>query len=463
MSEHNPMPADVADLNWGYAATPYTITKPDGAKREIGWQPKDESPPGVSNPGTPGEIIPAAIHNWLLNTIGEAKDWLASKAVRMFTEVHEAITDGIENPDTFKLYVSGEQHYPMGVGSYTAVAGSAYTINEILTDGCNLYFLMQYLGAGKSIIAVHPDAPGTALWTHTATTSILCVACDGRYVYVGDSGVAGVQVLDADTGTLLLTYDPVTPDVDSPVRLACNGRMVAVIDATTNDVIEILSVSVPTPPAAPVMASVSQVDLTGSTDIKYCLHGNVLYVVHTTAIAEAHIAAYKIDVSPSTVIFDVNLTTLWTGGASGHNAIACDGDRVYLATDVAEPEAGLTGAVHAFDMVTGTRLWTATLGATRDGVSLSLSAGLVWVGAFDTPDYFLHRLGTMTGEALGIFSGPDTGYIIASDELCVYMRVGSDVTKFARVWRGGPAVEMQVVHGYDIWRTPNKHRAVPVR
>lgn len=464
MSEHNPIPTDVEDFNWAYAATPYTTTKPDAAKREIGWQPKDESPPGVGNPGTPGEIIPAAINNWLLKAAGEAKDWLHEKIVRTFAEVHEAVTAGLLYPQTFRLYTPGsELRAQMGIGSFTTVAGSSYDIADMITDGCKVFALMQDAYAlGKAVIAIHPDVPGTALWTWSATnTKLIC--CDGRYVYLHDLGVDGIRVLDADTGVSQLLYDPVTPDVDYPIAMVANGRHLAVIDGTTPDVIEILSVSVPAPGDPPVITSISQVDLTGSTDIHMCLHGSVLYVVHTTAAVETHVAAYRIDSSPAGVLFDVNITSLWTAGTVPGTAIACDGDRVYVATEAAQPTATEYGCVHAFAMGDGARVWSHILWSTYDCLAVAPTRGVLWAVGFDTADYFLYQLDSQTGALRAALSGPDVSSVITADELCCYMRVRGDVTKFTRIWRGGPAVEMQVVNGYDIWRSPTKHRAVPVR
>lgn len=436
-------------ITWAEGPSEYTTTDP-AAKKVVGWD------------GDGNEIPAGAHHNWLMRELSRWVRYLTGREEAVFNEVHEALTAGHIYPATFKLVTPGSELRTLaGLPTAYTIGGSTYDIAALITDGCNVYALMHdAYTLGKAVIAIHPDAPATALWTWAATnTKLIC--CDGRYVYLHDLGVDGIRVLDADTGVSLLLYDPVTPDVDRPIAMVANGRHLAVIDTSFPAVIEILSVSVPTPPAAPVLASLSQVDLTGSTDIHMCLHGNVLYVVHTTAAVETHLAAYLIDQSPSVLVFDVNLSVAWAPNPTPAG-IACDGERVYLVTDRSEPVAGVYGSVHAFSTVNGLRLWTMDMGGGVDAIKIAVSRGMVWAVGTDAGN-FLWRLDAITGAPIYSVSGPDVGSVITADEICCYLRSGSDVTKHFRVWRGGPAVEMQVVNGYDIWRSPNKHRAVPVR
>ena len=433
-------------VTWAEGPAEYLTLEPNAAKKAVGWD------------GQGFEIPAGEHHNWLIRELAKWTRYLRDYVETRYYEVHEALTAGHAYPDTVKLYSPSSQRTSGGIGTYEDFAGETDEIAELHTDGCNLYARFQALGAGTKIIAIHPDAPGTALWTKTAGAAIPVMACDGRFIYLHDTSmVGGVMMLDPDTGAEITTHNPVTPVITTPIAICANGWMLAVIEDTLPDIIEVFSM---TAAATPVISHAGTVDLTGCTNVRMAMHGNVLYVTYINAATETCVAAYMMDAACA-LSWVRNLDSEgW--GASVATGIACDGERLYLATDSILSIGAVTGSVHALEMTTGRWLWTYP--TANDCASIALSSGRVTAGLDDGGgNLFVVTLNSASGAAIRYLSGPDTDTVIAADELGYYMRIATATDEFTRVWRGGPIVEMQVTNPQDPWRAPNPHRAVPVR
>jgi outer membrane protein assembly factor BamB len=434
-------------VTWAEGPAEYTSTDP-AAKKTVGYASSE---------------VPAYEHlNWILREAYKWIRYLRDRVEAKFTEVYDAIDAGHVYPDTFQLYSAQIQNGQGDIdNSFRLMGGRGATIETLVTDGRLLYAISDELAPLYDVIVAQKPNEDTTTpeWTYALLAGAARSLCaDGRHVYLGVDPGVGVIILDPTDGSVVTTYKPLTHVVDEPIQMVANGRYLCVIEDATPDAIEVIYLP-GTDPVVP--AAVDTIDLTGCTDIYMALHGDYLAVAYVDGTSDATVELYLLSAASVTLVWQITASVAFANNCTP-SAIAMDADRIYLLTDHFEILAGVSGSVHAFRKTDCARLWTATNG-TDDAVACALSSGMIHVSMDHTTEHQMLSIDAALGELRYWRTGTLGSAVMTADELCYYVRVGDDDTKYARVWHGGPSKIMQVASPIDPHRNPNPHVAVPVK
>lgn len=220
MAEYPVLPTDYDKIDWAEGGT-YSVTDPGGAKRLSGWQPENEPVPG------PGEIIPAPQSNWLQQLVGRMLTYFLAGAIRMFSDIHEALDAGLVYPQVCLINPGMARGTNIFDVAGAATSGTAILPASICTDGRRCYYIG---GTGpEAILAVAP-ADGATIWEEDPSggASEMTACCtDGLFLYytTGSPAMAGLRSLYCVDGA----SGPTGGAAYSALAIATNGSVAVMI------------------------------------------------------------------------------------------------------------------------------------------------------------------------------------------------------------------------------------------
>jgi hypothetical protein len=334
MSERIPPPTDYDKVEWRTNPAGNPILTPSGSKRADGFP----------NKGVP----PSQEENWRYKLYGDVYLWLDQLVAREWADVREGLQNTAAIGDLFKVYgtASGPVTRGTSIFNVTGTAATGGSCVDICTDGEQFYY---YSGSPNfvSIIAGNP-LDGAELWEYPITTGAArALHCDGLYIYYvnNNAGVPGLQVHNRTTGAFVRTggieYNM--------TQIRANGQIVAGINPAGNPNRVVRYTGLATTVTEATVTSGNTSNLAVAVD------ADQIYVGGSRG-AGADIYAY------TNALGSVWNTTLPTVAPPTINAIAADGNVVYVATN-SQTYTGF-GLINlwALDRLTGSILWFANAG-----------------------------------------------------------------------------------------------------
>jgi hypothetical protein len=421
MAERNPRPANSAKIPWPSAT--YGTADP-ASQRAAGW--------------APNEVPASQEYNFLQKMWGEEFVWLASFAAREWADLYEGITNSSVR-DIFRVMPAddisarGAQIFKV-TGTITGSTG----VSEICTDGLRIYYT-----AGGQYYAAASPADGSEIWesNDVGATNIFSLCTDGLWLYATcDSGTAGLQQVDPTEG-----------DLNSS-----GGTTYGCSDLATNAVY-VIGIN----PNGAVGGSIVFWSGIQGTIVEDGSYNTTSTQLNTVAIDKDQ--CYAGGVRATYDVWAVTLSTrahawrtvLPTSSAPTVHGIACDGNRVYVATDRVGLTAGGSANLHALDRITGAVLWSMDV-TDVSGTALSLNRGLVTDGR-----YLYASDGTGDDCHIVDPTGPTPSHVGAVADLRVRVCDGVSVignsnltTELKRVWMMDGVQTFRRTTGSDTERRP---------
>jgi hypothetical protein len=433
MAERVPIPTDAAKVNWATGTTPYTTTLPDATKRDIGFQPKDESPPQVSNPGTLGETITAPVMNALFNLWGLMIAWIRDFVPREFTDLPEAIEETVPG-QTFKIYPAGGNCKAVG-DSIFSVSPLAGVLNNICMDGSRIY------GWYGVYVYAYDPTNGSSVWNQSYTPDT--VTCDGGYVYALGCPSIEVKVLDPTDGTVVRDYGTTSYDC---IGSDANGYYLAGFGESAN------------PSGLRVWRDIQTASIAQQGTYDHGGGGTLRAVAldHDLAFIGGDQGLGGIDVRAITLSSGPSMSARWSialpvTAAPTVFAICADGEYCYVSTDRQSLTAGGNATLYCIARHGGLIAWTQDLISDFDGICC------------DDRYLYVGRNGTATTYIID----KTNGQVIQADttqsaKACDGISYAGDDTSngLLRSYRGGPSRQFMRADTEDPDRRPFHNSAI---
>jgi hypothetical protein len=380
----------------------------------------------------------------------ELADWLKTVSPREFTTLSEAIA-AVTLGDVFRVSGGDPLKY-LGEVDWSVQGGNgANIIRDVVCDGERVYY-SQFDGTRDEVFAADPE-DGSDAWvspiTPPSVATQLAIAADGLYVYTLRTTATGV-------GATAWAYDP---SDGSSVRGLFGGYTgnAQAIDANGVHCVIISNSSVDIQSSVVATGAVAGSTWTRGAAANAIAAGrNRLFVGGTRSGTD--VEARDIT-DPSTGIWGI---TLPTTGAPTVNAIATDGERVYVGTDRIALSAGGNANLFVLNAnpptSVGVLLYAADIvGAASDIDRLSVDDR--YVVAFDSNNrsYFIDK---RRGDYLGV--ALTTIHLFCADGVSYYGRdENAPFDDLVRYYRGGVTRTFQRVDGDDPGRYPFFNLAIP--
>lgn len=433
MTERNEIPSEAALCNWASDGSTYSSADPGAPKRLTGFQPKDEPTPG------PGEVIPAEDHNFLWRVGMEMISWLRDGATRQWQALSEAITEKGGSPFSVIRVVpplgSPPIMYARLVQLYNVVgtATSGGAVLQLITDGEQLYYQNN-----AEIVAADP-LTGAEVWEVSPGTSIDSIASDGANVYyTGDVAQPGLRKISRVTGA---------PVASGGAEYACsrlvsNGVFAVGINGNVGGANSMVFWTVATPTETGTVTP-------GGAITALAIDADQAYVGGTRNAGN--------DVFARTLATRASAwaVPLDTNDPSPVNAIAADGDFVYVGCDSFAIAAGGNRSLFCLERVSGAVLW---------------SMDLVNIDVLAVDDRYLYAVNSagllymirLRGAVPSVVATLADVNSVACDGVSVVCGDFTTPVNFQRNMAGGASKEFMIAHGNDPNRRPFFNLAVPV-
>jgi len=329
MSEKSARPATADNIGWNTTPT-NPSTDPGGAVRAAGWA--KDAIPGSDE------------FNYLQTMWGDFLQWLESTNAREWLDVSEGIAATSTFRDLFRvipltsLGAISDRYYELFNIANTGASGNP---SHLCTDGEQMYYISGALD--QYLIAASPLA-GTEIFDVDTGIQIMSICCDGQAVYANTYSNSGLYVYDRDTGA----YSTKGGTEYACTALRTNGEYcVGIRPNSSTSKIVFWTVATPTETGTVTITPLNGVAI----DADQC------YVGGTRATYD--VWAYTL--SSRAVAWQV---TLATSSAPTVNAIAADGDFVYVCTDRVALTAGGNANLFCLSRYDGATLWTMDVGST---------------------------------------------------------------------------------------------------
>jgi hypothetical protein len=301
-----------------------------------------------------------------------------------------------------------------------------------------------YYAQGGRLVCARLGSPGTQVWHYNATTAFSAIACDGRYVYVGDTGVNGVRLIDPEDGSVYATWNDHAGT--TPIKIVACGRWVALIDTGDTGVLHLYGHT-----SAGVKSYPGSYDH-GAPITAMCTQGNCLYI-GSSAAGTGGDYLRCLSLPGLTATWEVDPGWLSTPTFTG---LTCDGRCLYAGTDTDEVTAGVEGHVHSFAAIDGSRLWSAYLAAS--GVVEGITHDHELVAVYDSNAATSYTLDKVTGQIL--LALPSTrAWMLDGARLMGF----GNTDEIQRYWLGRGAVRYQMNETYDQYRPMPWMVATPLK
>jgi outer membrane protein assembly factor BamB len=423
MGEYPNARPDLEDLHWNDGGTPETKTEPNESKKDGGFIYKG--------------IPPYDEFNWRWYWEYQFWAWIDAIVPRIFSTLKEGI-DVVASPRLFRVHppAGGMKARADQVFSVQGTLG-AYAVTDGATDGRRVYYLQSTgPGSGKCYGADPED--GSLDWTYDLSYPIDAVAADGRNVYIC-SGEATRNVVSinrttgAEIGYATIAYG-------TGFDACANGDYLVVCHSQYTDFFDNLG---GTPNNTGTVARSAT-----ANNYACAIDALKVYVGGTRGTDSYDVYAYLL--SSRATSWQVALPTT---GTATINAIATDGDLVYVATDRIALTAGGDACLFVLSARNGSLLWTYDLGS---GVNLDYIAhDDLWIFASDDANttYCFHKTHRAPLWVIANF------HAFEADGVGI---VGGDGNNIERKYRGTPMRTFQVVKNVDANRRPFHHLAIPV-
>ena len=430
MAERIPVPATAVNIEWN--TNPTNPSTDPTSQRAAGW--------------AVDEIPDAQEFNYIWTMQGDFMAWLKQFAPREWTELSEGITDASVFRQLFRVCPPNATMLGR-LGEIFSTAGTAATggnVTHICTDGQRVYYI-----SGATLDAIIGASPVdlTEEWEfiNTATTQVVSITCDGRFVYfVSDATEAGLWTIGLDGAGPLnagATY--------GHSALRANGTNCVGISGNTG--VGDLDIWASSPIS---LVATKSTGSPGSGLLAVAIDDTHAYVAGTRN-APNDIWAYPLTGGAAT--WSVPLDT---NDPSPVNGICTDGDFLYVVTDSFAIAAGGNRGLFCLDKVTGTVLWTFDLGADlvdcavdSDYLYVVDSSNILYMFKLHSPEVGL--IATKTNVSSAVQS-------LAADGVNVFCRDASATTNVRRLTTSGPTKTFMRVSGQDTRRRPFFTLAVPV-